>query len=194
MVESKKEVEKELEGEPKQKPFWETVHPLVLVVGGFLLFLGWRSIQASGDNNWLIFVLIAVAVMYLMSKQKKEEKIINPRQSELLVERECERKLRWGQWPANSEYHVGPVSDLKHSDARGVYYNVAVKVIIPFEKTEYYIAKVMASGVEMGFVTLIKSISPLTGRQIQHERDITKMPGWLKMADKHPILEKLWIR
>ena len=161
--------------------------------GAFLIFLAVRSIFMEGgiQNFWLIVIVLVLIVM-LSKTMKKEETIVNPKEAELLVERELERKSRWKQFPLNSTYDVGPVSDLKHTDARGLYYNVAVKVNPPFDVPKHYVGKVMADGKERTFTTLIESIGPMNGRSIPQERDITKIPDYVKRAEKYDVLSKLW--
>jgi hypothetical protein len=154
------------------------------------------KLDTEGKGNYLYFVIGAIVIFYLLNKQTEiKQKYVNPKEAELLAERECERKLRWGQWPPMSKCFIGPVIDMMHRDARGIYYNISVKVTNPFwSYPKYFVAKVMATGDERAFCTIIEGISPLHGRNIQQEKDITKPPIWLKKAQRYPTLEKLWMK
>lgn len=197
MPETKEETLKQLEQKKEEKPFLAGIPPIFLIVGGILIFLALRSITIDSEKgtNYLFLVIIVVVILYLLSRQNvKETLLVTPKEAELLAERECERKLRWGQWPLMSEYKIGPVSDLAHKDSRGLHYEVGVTVTNPsWGRPIYYIARVQAQGPERAFTTLIESISPMTGRDIQQIKDITKPPEWLKRTGRYPILEKLWM-
>ena len=195
MVDNKEKTEEELEKKEKPKPFWQTLPPVVLIAGMVVLFLMFKSMSMDeeGGNTYFIMILGAIAVIYFLSKGgDNTESKVTPKEADILVENECERKLRWGQFKPMSKCQVGPVSDIMHRDARGCYYNVAVKVTNPYYPAEYYTAKVMASGDEKKYVTLIESIGPLTGRKIQQEVDISHIPQWIQRPKKYPFLETLW--
>lgn len=194
-IEDKQKAEAEMEEKGKQKPFWETLPPIVLIGGVLLIILALRSmtLQPEQSNTQLIWIIgIVVALLLLARTMSPAERMVTPKEAELLTEREMERKLRWGQFPMMSNYMVGPVSDLMHRDARGLYYNVQVKITNPFRKTEYFIGKVMATGPERTFTTIIESIGPMLGRKIHQERDVTRVPDYVKRAEKYPMLEKIW--
>ena len=120
---------------------------------------------------WLIGLGV---VLWMMTKSPKtrEEEMISPEEAEFLTEKACIRKKKWGQFPPMSTYKVGPVSNLQHRDGGGIYYDVAVELINPYDKTKYYVSKVMARGIEKGFVTLIESIGPINGREKPQEKTI----------------------
>lgn len=181
--------------EKKNESFWTGINLWVLIVAGVLIFFGWRSMQLDkeGGSSYFFLVLIVVAILFIMSKQTKEvSHIPDPKEALMLVERECERVKRWNEDYAMKKYDVGPIYDILHKDARGKYYDVAVKWTDPFGPIEYMIGKVMMYGDESRFVTLIQSNGPLTGKEIHQEKDITKVPFALSNANKFPVLERLW--
>lgn len=197
MADTKEETSKELE-EKKEvaKPFYATMPTWMLILGGVLVFFALQKLTTAkeGSSNTLYIAIIVIVVLYFLSKRDKEvEKLVSPKEAELLAERECERKIRWNQWPLMTKYAIGPVSDLIHKDGRGLHYKVGVAVSNPYwAQDKFYIAKVMASGLERGFTTLILGIGEMTGRDIQDIKDITKPPAWLRRADRYSMLEKLW--
>ena len=195
-AEEKKKVEQLVEEKKKVVTWWQRLSPLVLGGGGIVGFLIIRNIMTDVENrNTYVFWLIALlAVLYLLAQtpKTKEEEMITPKEAELLTERECERKRRWEQFEPMSTYRVGPVSNLQHRDGGGIYYEVSVEVVSPYNKTMYYAATVMAKGIEKGFVTIKESIGPITGREKVAEK--TMFPEWFRRAEKSPLLEKLMLR
>ena len=195
MVETKEETIKSLDEKEKAKPFWQSLPPIVIIIGAVVAFLAFKSMfmDKTGGQQQFFLILLVIGFIYLISQTKTTTPIpVSPKEAEILVERECTRKKIWNQVPLMSKFVVGPVSDMLHRDARGLYYNVAVKLINPFHKTDYFIGKVMASGKERAFTTLIKSIGPITGRKIEQETDVTKVPDWVKRPKQYPILDRLW--
>lgn len=193
----KEETEKKIEEKEEAPPIWKKMPPGVVIGVGILIFLLIRGMEIGGTNKNFIYILIGLGILYILSQKKTpREKMITPREAELLTERELERKSRpeWSQFSLMSKYRVGPVLDMMHRDARGRYYNVAVEIIDPYTKPKYYTAKVMADGPERGFTTLIESIGPLDGRKIHQEKDWASMPDWLRKGEKYPFLQKLWLR
>ncbi len=192
-VETKEEIEQLAEEKKKELPWWQRLNPLVLGGAGLVAFLIIRSIMVDVENRntymfWLIGLLVIIYLIAQTPKAKGEE-MITPKEAELLVERECERKKRWKQFEPMSEYNVGPVSKLQHTDARGIYYDIAVEVTSPYDRPIYYSATVMAKGIEKGFVYLNESIGPLTGREKPDIRVL--VPPWFKDIEKRPLMEKL---
>lgn len=189
----KRELEKKVEEKEKEIPWYQRLNPIVLgiaVVLGIILFQ-----RAKEDSSSYIWIAALIAILYFMSKAPKamEESIITPKEAELLVERECERKKRWGQFGGcMAKYYIGPVSELQHKDGRGLYYDVGVMKMLPDDIPEYYVAKVYARGLEKGFVTLSESIGSMTGREKVPERTI--IPEWLHTTKQFSILEKLMFR
>lgn len=197
MVDEKTEVEEDVEKKKEQKvPIWQKIPPLYLVIGAIFVYFAIRSMMMDTENQtYVIFIIIIVAVWILLAQAKPVvDTVLTPRDAELLTERELERKKRWGQLSLMSHYDVGPVSDLMHRDARGQYYNVAVKVTDPFYKPQHYTAKVMASGFERGFCTITESIGRLDGRGVPQEKDIVKVPDWLRRSEQYPYLKDIWSR
>ena len=195
-AEEKKQIEKLAEEKKKEAPWWQRLSPLVLGGGGLVGFLIIRNMMTDVENrNTYIFWLIGLlVVLYLLAQtpKGKEEEIITPKEAELLTERECERKRRWEQFEPMSTYKIGPVSNLQHRDGGGVYYDVAVEVTSPYNRSMYYIGKVMAKGIEKGFVTIQEAMGPLTGREKVAEKTI--VPEWFRMAERSPLYEKLILR
>lgn len=192
----KESLEKIKAEKDKEKPWYGNLSPAVLagaaLVGFFLLSK--ISSNSSNKNNLVIWIFAILAILYIMSQtsKKQEDVLVSPKEAELLVERECERKRRWGQFDSMASYKIGPVSYLQRRDGGGMYYDVAVEVTSPYNKPEFYNATVMAKGPERGFTTLAESIGGLTGRDKVAERTI--VPQWMRDAEKRPILEKMFMR
>ena len=192
-METKEETQEMLDEKEKSKPFWETVHPVILIGAAILIVMALRSLMVSESGNYMWIVIAVIVVIIIMSnRDTKDESILHPREAELLVERDLERKQRWGQIPMMAKCSIGVVGELMHRDARGKYYNIDVIIKDPFRKVEHLVAKVMAAGPEKKIVTFIKPLSRLTGREVRQEKDITKVPGWVKSAGKYDVLEKIW--
>lgn len=198
MVEEKEKkiVEKETEEKKKEVQWWQRLNPIML--GGFVL-IGFLivqniSIDEANRSTYMIYLIVLVGIVYLLAQvpKAKEDEMITPKESELLVERECERKRRWGQFGPMTKYEIGPVSNIFHNDATGVFYDVAVEVISPYDRPKYYTATVMAKGIEKGFVYLNESIGPMSGREKPDVRVI--VPNWLKDMEKRPLLEKMFFK
>lgn len=192
-MEEKKETEEKLEEqkkEPKQNILQDI--PPAFLIGGFIILV--LVLKGSSGSTSSIWIVIAVIVLWLLLSQNKKpiEKILSPKEAELLIERELERKQRWGQINPMATYRVEVVGDLMHRDARGTYYNYYVTIKQPWGGIQHYCAKVGAAGEERGFVTFIKRYSELNGRDIQQETDITHVPKWVNNASKHNVLQKFW--
>jgi len=193
MTETKKETEEALEKKKKEEPWFKKTSPIVIVIGGVILFLLFKNIlnNPEGGNSNFFLILLVLGVVYMLSRTKKEpETPLLPKEAELLVEREMERKVRWNQFPTMTIYKVGPAIDLLHRDARGRYYNVGVETK-SFGRRKYYIAKVMATGPEKKYVTIQEHRGRFDGTTRQ-EHDVSLLPPWIRTADKHPILKELW--
>jgi len=190
--ETTRKLMEEKEEKEKKRPFWETTPPVVLVFGLILCYLAFNQIVAG--NKTAMWILIGLGVIFFLMRKPEvnKERVLSPREAELLVERELIRKQKWNQLPVMSEYSVGPVIDGKHTDARGNYYDVGVVIKNPYDKNVYYTAKVIMSGPEITYTTFVESIGPVTGRKIQQERTVTKTPMWLQDAKREPILTKLF--
>lgn len=113
-------------------------------------------------------------------------KPVDPREADILVERDIKRKMCWDQWARGTKWKIGPVSDHAHTDARGAYYDVAVEIKEPYTDVKYWVAKVMSQGDERGYVYWRKAISEITGRDTQQERTITRVPAWVTNSQKYP--------
>ena len=189
----KRELEQKAEEKKKELPWWQNLSPLTIGIAGLGGFLIIRSIMVDVENkNTYMFYLIGLAtILYLLSRttKAKEEVMITPKEAELLAERECERKRRWEQFGPMTKYKIGPVSNLMHRDAMGMYYDVAVEVTSPYDRPVYYTAKVMAKGIERGFTTLIESIGPMSGREKDQEKTI--IPEWAQRVGVSTVLEKM---
>lgn len=195
--EEKEEVSESLKEKKKEKPYWQTIHPGILVGGIFILILLINSMMMEGGGSYIIWIIGAVVLFFILSKKAvEEEKMVTPKEAYMLTERDCELRKRWGMFPLMAKYHISPFSDMMHRDARGIYYNWGVEIKSPWrwERPQYGTAKIMASGNERTFVTLINSIGKFTGREIQQERDVAKRPQWMRDLGKYGILEKIWIK
>lgn len=181
------------ERDKEQGPWWRNLSPLVLggaaLVGFYLLKK--ISEDSQNKNSLLLWIAAIVVILYILSQtaKKPEDTLVSPKEAELLVERECERKKRWNQFDPMSTYKVGPVSYLQRRDGGGMYYDVEVKVTDPYDRPRFFNATVMAKGLERGFTTLQESIGSLTGRDKEAERTI--IPQWMMDMKKHPMLEKV---
>lgn len=194
--EEKREIEEKAEKEKKVLPWWKNLSPMVLGVAGIAGFLVLKSMvtDVENKNTYLFYMAGLIFVIYLLSQTAKarEDVMVTPREAELLVERECERKRRWGQFGPMAKYEIGPVSNLMHRDAKGIYYDVAVVVTSPYDRPRDYVATVMAKGVERGFVTLTEGIGSMTGREKPQEK--TLIPDWAKRIGPATVLEKMMFR
>lgn len=189
----KREVEQEAEEKKKEVAWWRRLHPLVLGGSILIAFLIINKMMTDVENrNTYIFWLVAIGViLYLISQvpKTKEEEMITPKEAELLTERECERKRRWGQFGPMTKYEIGPIGPLQRRDGGGLYYDIAVEVTSPYDRPEYFVATVMAKGQERGFTWLIKSIGPIHGREKVPEKDY--IPGWFKRTEQSGLLERI---
>jgi len=181
---------KDSEKQTKYKPWWQTVHPLFLFGGLIILVLMLRNVQLdSGQRNQYILIIALVILAWLfMKREEKVPSLVTPKEAEILVERECERKKRWGQFPIMAKYEIGPVINSMHRDSMGMYYDVAVQIHVPFERPKYFTAKVMMGGQERGFVTMIEAYGPMTGREKPQERTI--IPKFLKDSTRFSVLDQ----
>ena len=176
-----------------EKKWWQNLSPLVLggaaLVGFYLLKK--ISEDSQNKNSLLLWIAAIVVILYILSQtaKKPEDTLVSPKEAELLVERECERKKRWNQFDSMATYKVGPISYLQRRDGGGMYYDVAVEVTDPYDRPRFFNATVMAKGPERGFTTLQESIGSLTGRDKETERTI--IPQWMMDIKKQPIMEKL---
>ena len=194
--EEKKEVEEILKKKEEKQPWWQSLSPTVLagaiLIGFFLL----RKVMedTKNKNNFLFWIIAIAVILYILSKspRPKEEALVTPKEAELLVERECERKKRWGQFGPMSKYIIGPVSYLQRKDGGGMYYDIAVEVTDPYDKPKYFTAVVMAKGEARAFTTLVEGIGSLTGREKVSERTI--IPQWMIDAKREPMMEKFFFR
>lgn len=193
VVEEKEEIKESLEKkeEKEEKEWWKNVPTWMLVVGMFIFFIAMRGITMEKGGMSQILILIAVvAVLVIMSKKYKEvETVLTPKEAEILVEREWERKKAWNQFSLMDRFAPSPINNSQHRDGRGMYYDVGFKVVNPYHnKTVYYIGKVTMKGSEKGYVSFIESIGPLTGREKTPERTILPISRRLM---EHPLVEKL---
>lgn len=181
---------KETEKQSRYKPWWQTVHPVFLIGGIIIIVLMLKNMQLDSDqkSQWLLIIALIIVAWLFMKKEEKMLPLVTPKEAEILVERECERKKRWKQFPLMAQYHVGPIINSMHRDSMGMYYDVAVRIDVPFERPKYYIAKVMMGGPERGFVTMIESFGPITGREKMQETVI--IPRWLKDSTRFPALDQ----
>ena len=192
VVEEKEEVKESLEKkeEKVEKEWWKSIPNWMLVVGAFILFIAMRGVtMEKGGMSQVLILMAVVAVLVIMSKKYKEvEGVLTPKEAEILVEREWERKKAWNQFNMMDKFAPSPVNNAQHRDGRGMYYDTGFKVINPYSKATYYIGKVTMKGPERGYVSFIESIGPLTGREKPPERTI--LPISRKLME-HPLVEKM---
>lgn len=194
MAEADKEKTEEEAKEKKEAkaPWYQSVPPIYLIAGAFIIFFAFRSMMQAeeGKNQYLILIVIIVVLWFLLSKSyKPEEQYVTPKEAELLVEREIQRKINWEQFPLNSRYRVGPVSNPQMKDGGGMYYDVAVKIMPPFDLPKYYCGKVMMRGSMRGFTTLTEALWPVHGREKKPEASVFP-PALARLGarDKYHIL------
>lgn len=182
----------EQETKPKQKFWFSSIPPIVLIGGAVIIFFAYMSMTKSKDNSttYIILILIVIIVLYLLSKQSPiGETLVTPEEAELLVMKEMRRKAIWDQWPLNSEVRLRPINNIIHRNAKPMYYVISAEVSIPYVKfPKYYTAKVMMSGPERGFVSFVDSVSPVSGREIPQEKSI--LPEWFKMARGDSMMQR----
>lgn len=192
MVEEKEEIKESLEEKEKkeEKEWWKNIPNWMLVVGAFILFIALRGVtMEKGGMSQVLILMAVVAVLVIVSKKYKEvEGVLTPKEAEILVEREFERKKAWGQFNVMSRFVPSPINKAQHSDGRGMYYDTGFKVVNPYSKTVYYIGETTMKGPERGHVSFIEWIGPLTGREKKHERTI--LPISRKLME-HPLVEKM---
>ena len=159
-----------------EKSFFERMPPAVLIGGAFLIFMALKSMNSSTEsdpfNVWLVIGVLAL--MYFLSKQSPASQgILSPKEAELHVMKEVDRKIRWKMWHPHSEYKIGPGINAIHRDARGMYYDLPLTVYEPFVDVPlYYNVKCYMSGPEKAMVNFIESIGRPTLREIDQERTI----------------------
>lgn len=191
----KRKVEEEAEEKKKELPWWKNLSPVVLGAAGLVGFILIRGLAADETSkNNMLWLIGLVVVLYLISQTSRtiEDRLITPREAEILAGRAMDIKKGWGQFGLMCTYDVGPVSDFMHRDGRGIFYNVAVRLNDPYGIPKNYCAKVYAKGDSKGFVTIADSIAPVSGREIESEKSI--VPGWILASQKYPIIEKLMLR
>ena len=197
MAEEIEEVQEEIEEKNKPLPFWQKVHPVILVGGLVLVYLALTSMNfGEGEGTGYMFLIIVVGiVLFLMSKKEEpKESVLKPYQAEHLVIKDVERKQAWGQFDMMSTFKYSVVNNLMHKDGRGLFYNVGIEELNPYKKKEYYLAKVLADGIRKGFVTWTEGRTRFTGRKVQDEKDLVKVPEFLREAKEYPMLERLWLK
>lgn len=197
MAEEQEEVQEDIEEKEKPIPFWQRVHPIILVGALVLILLAVKSAKLSeGDGSTYIFLIILIGIIIFMMSKTDETKStpLKPHVAEHLVIQDTGRKQRWGQFDSMSTFDYSVVNNLQHKDGRGLHYNIGVTEINPYKKTEYYLAKVIADGKRKGFVTYTKGIGEFTGRDIQDIKDLVNFPEFLRKAENHPILKEMWGR
>ncbi len=174
-----------------KKNWWETIPPLILIGGAIIIFLAFNSMeQDKGNKSYLVLIGIVILVIYLLSNQTNQvEDYVTPREAEILVEREVRRKMMWEQFPLMTKYKIGPEINPMHRDGMGMYYDVAVEIKEPWGLPRYYIGKVMMSGPEKRFTTLIKSLLPMTGREKTQETTI--FPKWMRQAEDNTVFNNM---
>lgn len=189
-MDEKDKEEKEIEDKKKEsKSTWGNIPPIVLIIGGLLIFFIFQSMKVSGPegkNTQFMFFALILLIAYLLMKGQKQLGMVTPREAELLVERDLDRKQRWGQFSPMSKFSVGPCSDIMHRDARGVFYDVQVTEYRPFKYPKHWIAKVMAKDEERTFVTFTESIGPMKRPVTQEEKMIKDK--WFEAAERSPAL------
>jgi hypothetical protein len=193
----KVEAEQQLEAERKERPFWEKVPPLVIIAAVVIIFLALKSATMEDKGNYIWYIIIVLIIMFLLSKQGDPKVIVlSPRDADICIEREAERRLRWQQkeFRGMVKCEITGLSDLKHTDARGVFYDCGILLTGPDQLPRYLIAKVMARGDEIGFVMFQKAIGEFTGRKVDQEKSIVKVPDWIKHSKDYSILEKIWVK
>lgn len=182
------------ETKPKEKPWYKTVPPVILIGAGVLIFLAYQSMQKSKDtnnNNYVILIAIVLIIMYLLSKnQPEQERLVTPEEAELLVMKELRRKLVWEQMPEHTKVKITYVNNLIHRNSKPQYYIVGAQIIKPYQKYPInLLAKVMPSGPERGFVSIVESVNNLSGREIP---DVKVMfPELFNMARGDPLMQKM---
>lgn len=196
MVDDKAKAKEKVEEDVKdkqedKKPFWEKVPPIYLIVGAVLFFIALNSMMKSENKNtYIVMIVVIFVVLYMLSKSHHPTReVVSPKEAELLVEREIERKKAWGQFPLMMKYTVGPVINPMHKDGMGMYYDVAVKTKIPNELPKYYVAKVMMAGTERGYTTMQETSFPIRGDEKAQERSVfPRSLQQLPKIDRYKIL------
>lgn len=192
VIEEKEEIKESLDKKEEriEKEWWKNIPNWMLIVGMFILFIALRGVtMEKGGMSQVLILMGVVAVLIMMSKRYKEaEGVLTPKEAEIFVEREFERKKSWGQFYMMDRFIPSPINNAQHRDGRGMYYDAGFKVVNPYHKTVYYIGKVTMKGPERGHVSFIESIGPITGREKEHERTI--LPISRKLME-HPLVEKL---
>ena len=196
MVEDEKEdIKKTIEEKEvkEEKEWWKNIPNWMLVLGVFIFFIAMRGVtMEQGGISQVLILMGVVAVLILMSKKYKvAEGVLSPKEAEIYVERDCYRKQAWGQFSNMAGFRVGPVNPAQHRDGRGMYYDVALKVINPYDKPEYYVVSVTMKGPEKGFCSFAKSIGPATGREKTAERTLF---GISRKLREDPMFERLFAK
>lgn len=175
-IEEKEEVKKEIEAkETKQeREWWKTIPTWMLVLGIFIFFLAVRGVTLEkGGISQVMILMGVVAVLILLSKKfKVAEGVLMPKEAEFYAERECYRKLAWGQGNIMDKIEIDWPTNAQRRDASGIYYAIGVRKINPFRGVKYYLAKVPMMGKERGYVSFEDSLVPVTGRQAVPERTL----------------------
>jgi len=195
----KRELEEKVEEKSKDVPWYQRLNPVVIGVAGLLLFVLWRSASMNKEraSSYYLWMAAIVIILYLMTRTQKtkDETVITPREAELLVEAECERKKRWGQYPFDTmcSYQVGPENPMMSKDSRGMFYHVNVRVENKWTGAKkHYVAQCMMKGISKGFVTFVQGIGEMSGREVVPER--SPIPEWLRLSKEYTAIDKMLFR
>lgn len=195
MVDEKEKVEKELKEkeEKKEKEWWKNIPTWILVAVVFVFFLALRGVTMEGAGTSQVIILgIVIALFIMLSKKERLIGIIlSPREAEIYVERDCYRKQAWGQFPIMSKFKIGPVNNAQRRDGGGMYYDVGVTEINPYDKPKYYVAKIPMKGDEKSYVSFVDLVSPFTGREKTAERTLW---GITRKLRDDPLFGKFFTR
>jgi hypothetical protein len=191
-VELDKEVESKQKDNPSMRKPWQDIPMYVWAIGALLLFFIMKNINQSENKNTYYWLIIIIIAMYIIFSKQGDMKLnfVTPKEAELLVERECVRKINWGQFPLGTQYRLLPVVNSQHRDARGNFYILGVNF---FESNnnlnENYMAKVQMSGPERGYVSFVKNVGQVNGNEAPDEKTI--MSELIKAARRDPVLERM---
>lgn len=186
----------ENKGPEKRSPL-ERVPPYILIGAALIIILIIRALTLvnESDRKMYYFIIgVILLILILLGKQNRpDNSIVTPEEAENLVEHFLMRKKKKEQWLSGMQYKVTPVNNICHTDACGNHYEIGVEVSIPNEpKPQNWLAKVQMKGEERGFVSLVESVTHVTGRETQQMKIIK--PPYLKHLKDDPTLERIWLR
>lgn len=172
------------------KPWWSFI-PWYFWVGGLvIIFLIIRNIQIQYNSTMIWLIIAVLIILYLLSRKYTDQlRPLLPWEAEIIVEKELQRKIEWGQLPQNTKFYLTPINRDFRSDAEGIFYAIGATLILPYTHMKLNTeARVIKKGVERGYCTFSYNVWELTGREPKPQKrilgDVARDMKQLNILDK----------